>query len=221
MGAVRADAAASASADRAAASTYRFDPAAIAIEDGRFATEQTHVTFQRHDGVGRRARGCRFTSRAATGRKATSCWPASSPTSARRPAPVAFGGRGEFDGAMTGAFRRPRVEGRLHRRGPARVGHALGRRRRAHRRREQLRRRQRRRRPRSATRRSAPTGCSRSAIRATTAARRSTRDSASRGAISIRLRHAFEHRRLSGVRPAVGRVPPDRAHTSGRSASAR
>ena len=39
---------------------------------------------------------------------------------------VTFGGRGEFDGVMTGPFRRPRVEGAVHRREPARLGHGLG-----------------------------------------------------------------------------------------------
>ena len=122
---------------------------------------------------------------------------------------VAFGGRGEFDGAMTGPFRRPRVEGTSAARicapgtrsGATAAAHIVvensyvdvtdgvirhGR-----------------------TRRSAPTGCSRSAIRATTAARRSTRASASCGAISIAAARV-RARRLSGVRPAVGRVPPDR-----------
>ena len=56
-----------------------------------------------------------------------------------RTGPVAFGGRGEFDGSMTGPFRRPRVEGLVHRRGHARLGHAVGRRPRPHRHREQLR----------------------------------------------------------------------------------
>ena len=142
---------------------------------------------------GASGRGCRFTSPAATGRKAIRCWPASSPTSARRPAPVAFGGRGEFDGVMTGPFRRPRVEGTVHRRGSARVGHALGRRQRAHRRRKQLR-------ARCATascgwttRRFAPTACSRSATRAQDGGER---DQRARSASTRRdldsLRHAFE-----------------------------
>ena len=89
-------------------------------------------------------------------------------------------------------FRRPRVEGRVHRRGPARLGHDLGRRLGAHRRREQLRDGHRRRRPARRIRRSAPKGCSRSAIRAATAARRSTRASASIGRDLDSLRHAFE-----------------------------
>ena len=94
---------------------------------------------------------------------------------------------------MTGPFRRPRVEGRLHRRGPARLGHRLGLGGPARivvensyvtvtRRLD----------PASATRRSAPTDSSRSATRGATAAKRSTRASASTRRDLDSLRHAFE-----------------------------
>lgn len=89
---------------------YRFDPSAIALDDGHFATERTNVAFQGSTAWGDRSRlPFHVTSRD---------WQESdqllaglmtdfgSPTG-----PVTFGGRGEFDGVMTGAFRRPRVEG--------------------------------------------------------------------------------------------------------------
>jgi hypothetical protein len=90
--------------------TYRFDPVELAIDSSRLATERTHVTFQGCTEWGDRSRfAFHVTSRD---------WQESdqvlagiltdfgSPTG-----PVAFGGRGEFDGVMTGPFRRPRVEG--------------------------------------------------------------------------------------------------------------
>ena len=100
----------------------------------------------------------------ATGRRAIRCWPASSPISDRRPDAVAFGGRGEFDGVMTGPFRRPRVEGDLAARTCA-PGTRSGATARPHRRREQLRDGQRQHRPARRIRRSAPTASSRWAIR--------------------------------------------------------
>src|SRR5438034_1242585 len=48
---------------------------------------------------------CRMSRRGADRRDAGARW--------RRQDGVAFGGRGEFDGVMTGPFRRPRVEGRF------------------------------------------------------------------------------------------------------------
>ena len=79
----------------------------------------------------------------------------------------------------------------VHRRGPARLRHAVGRRLGANRRREPLRERDGRRRARAAIRRSAPTACSRSAIRARTAAKRSTRGSGVARRDLDSLRHAF------------------------------
>jgi hypothetical protein len=90
--------------------TYRFDPTTIQLERGRFATDRTHVTFEGTTDWGERSRLLfHVTSRD---------WQESdqllagiitdfgSPTGV-----VTFGGRGEFDGVMAGAFRRPRVEG--------------------------------------------------------------------------------------------------------------
>ena len=82
------------------------------IEPSRFATEKTHVTFQGSSEWGDRSRFAFHVT--------SSDWQESdqvlagiltdfgSPTG-----PVAFGGRGGFDGVMTGPFRRPRVEGRF------------------------------------------------------------------------------------------------------------
>jgi hypothetical protein len=90
--------------------TYRLDPAGVLIENGRFATDRTHVAFAGSTAWGD-ASAFRF-------RVASADWQESdqvlagiltdfgAPTRA-----VAFGGRGEFDGTMTGLFRRPRVEG--------------------------------------------------------------------------------------------------------------
>ena len=83
--------------------TYRFDPDQIEVGPSRFATERTHVTFQGSTGWGDRSRFAFHVT--------SSDWQESdqvlagiitdfgSPTGG-----VAFGGRGEFDGVMTGAF---------------------------------------------------------------------------------------------------------------------
>jgi hypothetical protein len=90
--------------------TYRFDPERVDVDPSRFATERTHVTFQGSTAWGEHSRFPFHVT--------SSDWQESdqvlagiitdfgAPTGA-----VAFGGRGEFDGVMTGAFKRPRVEG--------------------------------------------------------------------------------------------------------------
>ena len=90
--------------------TYRINPEQVQVEEGRFATEQTYVAFDGSTAWGAASR-FRF-------RVASRDWQESdqvlagiltdfgAPTRA-----VAFGGRGQFDGVMTGPFRRPRVEG--------------------------------------------------------------------------------------------------------------
>ena len=89
-----------------------------------------------------------------------------------------------------------------------------------HRHREQLRHGHRRRRSGTAIRKSAPTGCSRSATRGADGGEeidaRIPRDAPRPRRPAPRLRD----RRLSGVGPAVRRIPSDRAVRSGRSASA-
>ena len=90
--------------------TYRYGPDDVTIEQGRFATERTYVTFGGTTAYGDRSR--------LPFHVTSSDWQESdqvlagiisdfgSPTGA-----VPFAGRGEFDGVMTGAFRAPRVEG--------------------------------------------------------------------------------------------------------------
>ena len=94
----------------AAELSYRYGPDEVAIEQGRFATEHTHVTFGGTTAYGAQSR--------LPFHVTSSDWQESdevlagiisdfgSPTGA-----VPFAGRGEFDGVMTGAFRAPRVEG--------------------------------------------------------------------------------------------------------------
>lgn len=89
---------------------YTYGPDEVTFESGSFVTERTHVTFEGSTEYGDRSRIAFHVT--------SSDWQESdqvlagimsdfgSPTR-----PVAFGGRGEFDGVMTGAFRRPRVEG--------------------------------------------------------------------------------------------------------------
>ena len=90
--------------------TYRLDPERVHLEHGVFATEATHVTFGGTTDWGAGSQiPFHVTSRD---------WQESdqllagiitdfgSPTGV-----VTFNGRGEFDGVMTGDFRRPRVEG--------------------------------------------------------------------------------------------------------------
>src|SRR5262249_11908152 len=89
---------------------YSFGPTDVAIEQGRFATERTFVAFNGTTVYGEQSR--------IPFHVTSSDWQESdqllagiisdfgSPTGA-----VSFGGRGEFDGVMTGPFRRPHVEG--------------------------------------------------------------------------------------------------------------
>ncbi|HEY7292912.1 MAG TPA: translocation/assembly module TamB domain-containing protein [Vicinamibacterales bacterium] len=90
--------------------TYEYGPDTVTFEPSRFVTERTHVTFEGSTAYGDDSRMPFHVT--------SSDWQESdqllagiitdfgSPTG-----PVAFGGRGEFDGVFTGPFRRPRVEG--------------------------------------------------------------------------------------------------------------
>ena len=90
--------------------TYRFDGGSIDVDPSRFSTERTHVAFQGSTAWGDRSRfGFHVTS---------SDWQESDQVLAgiltdfgSKTGSVAVGGRGQFDGMMTGAFKRPRVEG--------------------------------------------------------------------------------------------------------------
>ena len=94
----------------AASMHYSYDPAAVHMDGGRFATENTFVTFQGTTEWGHEARmPFHVTSRD---------WQESDELLAgiitdfgSRKSAVAVGGRGEFDGVFTGPFDHPRVEG--------------------------------------------------------------------------------------------------------------
>ncbi len=89
---------------------YRYGPDEVTLEQGRFATERTHVTFEGTTAWGNRSR--------LPFHVTSSDWQESDQllvgiiTDFGSPkGPVPFGGRGQFDGVLTGAFRDPRVEG--------------------------------------------------------------------------------------------------------------
>jgi hypothetical protein len=92
--------------------TYRYGPDTVTFEPSRFVTERTHVTFEGMTAYGDQSRIAFHVT--------SSDWQESDQVLAgimtdfgAPTGPVPFGGRGEFDGLLTGAFRRPRVEGRF------------------------------------------------------------------------------------------------------------
>ena len=90
--------------------SYRYGPDDVAFDNGRFTTERTNVTFGGSTAYGDRSR-IRFHVTSADWQESDQLL-AGIMTDFGSPArPVTFGGRGEFDGVMTGAFRHPRVEG--------------------------------------------------------------------------------------------------------------
>jgi len=89
---------------------YEYGPDEVTISQGRFATEKTFVAFNGTTAYGDRSR-LPFHVTSADWQESDQLLAGiitdfGSPTGA-----VPFAGRGEFDGVMTGAFRRPRVEG--------------------------------------------------------------------------------------------------------------
>jgi len=90
--------------------TYRFDPSTVEATGGTFATAATHVSFD-----GRTAWGgdsaFRFHVVSADWQESDVVLAGLLTDFGSRTGPVPFGGRGAFDGTMTGPFRRPRVEG--------------------------------------------------------------------------------------------------------------
>lgn len=89
---------------------YRYGPEAIEIESGRFATGRTHVTFGGSTAWGNDS-ALRFHVTSGDWQESDQVLAGILTDFGAHTGPVAFGGRGEFDGAMTGSFRRPRVEG--------------------------------------------------------------------------------------------------------------
>ena len=92
--------------------SYRFGPDEITIGPSRFLTEQTHVAFEGSTAYGDLSH-ITFRVRSADWQESDQLLAGIITDFGSRTGTVAFGGRGEFDGVMTGAFRRPRVEGRF------------------------------------------------------------------------------------------------------------
>ncbi|PYR25936.1 MAG: hypothetical protein DMF98_10565 [Acidobacteria bacterium] len=90
--------------------TYRFGPDDVAIESGRFATERTVVTFAGTTAWGTQSR-LPFHVTSSDWQESDQVLVGIMNDFGSRARAVAFGGRGEFDGEMSGAFRAPRVQG--------------------------------------------------------------------------------------------------------------
>jgi hypothetical protein len=91
---------------------YRFGKNDITFEASRFVTERTHVTFEGSTAYGAQSR-IPFSVTSADWQESEQLLAGILTDFGSRTGPVAFGGRGDFDSLMTGAFRRPRVEGRF------------------------------------------------------------------------------------------------------------
>ena len=89
---------------------YRFDPDRIDLSDGHFATDATHVTFGGNTAWGDES-DLRFHVTSRDWQESDQVLAGLLTDFGAKTGPVAFGGRGEFEGRMTGTFRRPRVEG--------------------------------------------------------------------------------------------------------------
>ena len=90
--------------------TYRYGADRIDVDPSRFATERTFVSFQGSTEWGEQSR-FPFHVTSADWQESDELLAGIITDFGSRTGSVAFGGRGEFDGAMTGAFKRPRVEG--------------------------------------------------------------------------------------------------------------
>ena len=91
---------------------YRYGGHDITLEPSRFVTERTHVTFEGQTAYGDQSR-IAFHVTSGDWQESDQLLAGIITDFGARTGPVAFGGRGEFDGVMAGAFRRPRVEGRF------------------------------------------------------------------------------------------------------------
>jgi hypothetical protein len=90
--------------------TYAYGPEDITLTDGRFATDRTFVTFGGSTAYGDLSR-LPFHVTSSDWQESDQLLAGIMTDFGAPTGPVAFGGRGEFDGVMSGAFRRPRVEG--------------------------------------------------------------------------------------------------------------
>jgi hypothetical protein len=90
--------------------TYRFDGEHAELDPSRFTTERTDVTFEGQTAWGEQSRfAFHVTSR--DYQESDQILAGILTDFGSRTDAVAFGGRGEFDGVMTGPFRRPRIQG--------------------------------------------------------------------------------------------------------------
>ena len=94
----------------AAEVSYRFGPEVVELGPSRFATERTHVSFAGTTAWGGES-AIQFHVTSGDWQESDQVLAAIMTDFGAPTGPVAFGGRGEFDGRMTGPFRRPRVEG--------------------------------------------------------------------------------------------------------------
>ena len=94
----------------AARATYTYGPDRVDFSDGQFATEATHVSFAGTTEWGD-ASAFKFHVTSRDWQESDQVLAGIMTDFGARTSAVAFGGRGEFDGGMTGPFREPRVEG--------------------------------------------------------------------------------------------------------------
>jgi hypothetical protein len=94
----------------AGAVTYKYGPKAVELTGGTFATAKTHVSFDGRTDWGEES-AFRFHVTSGDWQESDQVLAGLLTDFGAKTGSVAFGGRGEFDGAMTGPFRRPRVEG--------------------------------------------------------------------------------------------------------------
>jgi translocation-and-assembly-module (TAM) inner membrane subunit TamB-like protein len=90
--------------------TYRFDGEHVELDPGRFATERTGVTFEGQTAWGDQSRFA-FHVMSRDYQESDQILAGILTDFGSRTDTVVFGGRGAFDGVMTGAFRRPRIQG--------------------------------------------------------------------------------------------------------------
>jgi hypothetical protein len=90
--------------------SYRFTSDRVELGSGRFATERTHVSFAGATEWGGES-SIQFHVTSGDWQESDQLLAGILTDFGSPTGPVAFGGRGEFDGEMTGPFRRPRVEG--------------------------------------------------------------------------------------------------------------
>ena len=89
---------------------YRYGPDDVTIDTGVFATERTYVTFQGTTAWGGQSR-LRFHVTSSDWQESDQVLVGIMNDFGSHARAVPFGGKGEFDGVMTGAFRQPRVAG--------------------------------------------------------------------------------------------------------------